>query len=215
MAKFNVLDLLLPRETKFYSMLDKQAANLLEAARCLRELVDCLGISDNAVFLKKVVTIKELEKVGDKIERQIIDELDATFITPLDREDIHQIAMGIDQAVYSVYGLARKLELYNIREVPAVLKTFADLIVGISDELVKAIEALPGRKGVQAIIRVMHELEKRGDDTFSQAVAQLFSNDHDPVHIIKFKEVYELAENILDSVDRVGKTIRGVMVKIG
>jgi uncharacterized protein Yka (UPF0111/DUF47 family) len=215
MAKFNILDLLLPRETKFYTLLEKQSANLLEIARCFRELVGSLGVADSDVILKKLVKIKELEKAGDKIERQVIDELDTTFITPLDREDIHLLAMSMDQAVDLIHGLARKLELYNIREIPAPLKSFCDIIVGISDELVKLMQALPTKKGVQEIIRIIHELEKRGDDTFSQSVAQLFSENNDAVYIIKFKEIYELSEEIIDSVDYVGKTIRGIMVKLG
>ncbi len=215
MAKFNILDLLLPRETKFYTLLEKQAANLLEIARCFRELVNDLGNSDPDVILKHLVTIKEMEKAGDKIERQIIDELDTTFITPLDREDIHNLAMSTDHAVDLIHGLARKLELYRIHEIPVPLKSFGDIMVGISVELVKLMQALPSRKGVQEIIRIIHEFEKLGDDNFAQALANLFSDHNDPIYIIKFKEIYELSEEIIDSVDYVGKTIRGIMVKIG
>jgi len=215
MAKFNILDLLLPRETKFYTLMDKQASNLHEISRVFRDLVNSVNGGDNDVILKHLVTIKELEKTGDKIERAIIDELDKTFITPLDREDIHHIAMSADQAVDLIHGLSRKLELYSIHDIPPPLKAFCDIMVGITAELVKLMKALPTRKGVQEIIRIMHELEKRGDDTFSQAVAQLFSDNNDAIHIIKFKEIFELSEEIIDSVDYVGKTIRGIMVKLG
>jgi uncharacterized protein Yka (UPF0111/DUF47 family) len=214
MSKFNILDLLLPRETKFYTLLEKQADNLLKATRTFRDLVTNLESGNNDVILKLLVTIKEMEKAGDKIERQIIDELDTTFITPLDREDIHHLTTLIDQAVDQLHGLARKLELYNIRTIPGPLKSFCDIMVGIADEQVKLMQALPTRKGVQDIIRIIHELEKRGDDTFAQAVATLFENP-DPVYIIKFKEIYELSEEVIDSVDLVGKTIRGIMVKLG
>jgi uncharacterized protein Yka (UPF0111/DUF47 family) len=214
MSKFNILDLLLPRETKFYTLMEKQADNLLKATRVFRDLVGNLEKGDNDVILKNLVTIKEMEKAGDKIERQIIDELDVTFITPLDREDIHHLAMIMDQTVDQLHSLARKLELYNIRVIPAPLKAFCDIMVGIADEQVKLMQALPTRKGVQDTIRIMHELEKRGDDTFAQAVATLFESN-DPVHIIKFKEIYELSEEVIDSIDLVGKTIRGIMVKLG
>lgn len=213
--KFNILDLLLPRETKFYALLTKQAENLVEAAKEFSAMIQTLASGDQVAVMRQQAKIKELEKVGDKIERTIIDELDKTFITPLDREDIHQIATCADRSVDLINNLARKLEMYNVRAVPAPVATFCDIIVGITHEQLNLMNALPSRKGISEIIRVIHELEKRADDVYAQAIAGMFAADTDPVTIIKLKAVYEALEEITNSVDSVGKLIRGIMVKLG
>lgn len=213
--KFNILDLLLPRETKFYTLLSKQSDNLHDAAIEFRGLINGVMAADNELVMRQQAKIKEIEKVGDKIERTIIDELDKTFITPLDREDIHQIAMSVDRSVDLINNLARKLEIYGVRSVPPTVAVFCDIIVGITAEQVNLMNALPTRKGVSEIIRVIHELEKRGDDLFAQAIAAMFADDTQAVLIIKLKAVFELLEEIINSVDYVGKLIRGIMVKLG
>jgi len=212
--RFNIFDLLLPRETKFYTYLQAQSQNLLDGCRSFREIV---GGKDGIVpsdLHRRMAGIKEFEKKGDAIERQIVDELDKTFITPLDREDIHQIAVSIDRAMDMINNLSRKFEIYDIHEVPQYVCTFCDIICDIAAELNNLIAALPKRVGVNEIARIMHELEKRSDDLFSHSMADLFKQIADPVYVIKFKEVYELLEDIVDSIDYVGKIVRGIMVKV-
>lgn len=213
--KFNIFDLLLPKETKFYDLLDKQVDALMACSAEFRQLVRHLQGSDNDPVLKSLVRIKECERTGAKVERSIMEELDRTFITPLDREDIHVIAMAMEKSLDLTNSLARKFEIYGIRQVPEEVVAFCDILVGISNELGRLIGALRQRKGLQEIIRTMHEFEKRGDDTFHQAMARLFRENNNPVELIKFKEVYEVLEEIIDSIDSVGRIIRGIMVKLG
>lgn len=212
--KFNILDLLLPRETKFYAMLSKQADILVQASEEFRLLVSNLQSSSNDAVLKNLVSIKELEKSGDKIEKAVIDELDKTFITPLDREDINRISMQMGITLDLMNTLSRKLEIYGIHQMPAAVMSFCDILVGIAKENTNLMAALQTRKGIPQIIRLMHEFEKRGDDVFHQAMAKLFESTA-PVEIIKFKEVYEVLEDTIDSVDLVGKIIRSIMIKLG
>lgn len=213
--KFNILDLLLPRETKFYSMLNKQADILLQMSQEFRLLVTNLQAgNNNDGVLKNLVSIKELEKSGDKVEKSVIDELDKTFITPLDREDINRIAMQMGVSLDLINSLSRELEIYGIHTMPQPVLSFCDILVGIANENTKLINALSSRKGIPQIIRVMHEFEKRGDDTFQQAMAKLFESDS-PVEIIKFKDIYEALEDIIDSVDMIGKILRSIMIKLG
>jgi uncharacterized protein Yka (UPF0111/DUF47 family) len=113
-----------------------------------------------------------------------------------------------------VNDLSRKLEIYGIHEMPASVMSFCDILVGICDENTRLIAALETRKDIPKIIRLMHEFEKRGDDIFHQAMAKLFESSS-PIEIIKFKEVYEVLEDTIDSVDDVGKIIRGIMIKLG
>jgi len=212
--KFNILDLLLPRETKFYTLLNKQADTLLQASQEFRLLVTNLQAANNDAVLKNLVTIRELEKSGYKTERAVMDELEKTFITPLDREDINRIAMYMSASLDHINSVSRTLEIYGIHQMPQSVVSFCDILVGITDENAKLIAALESRKGISQIIRLMHEFEKRGDDAFHQAMAKLFESES-PIEIIKFKDVYEALEDIIDSIDDVGKLVRGIMIKLG
>ncbi|MFZ2656100.1 MAG: DUF47 family protein, partial [Victivallales bacterium] len=150
------------------------------------------------------------------IEHHIIDELHKTFITPLDREDIHLIAINIDKSLDILNSIARKFEIYGVKKVPVNVCRFADVIVEISIELRNLFMALEKKENVNDIVRKMHELENKADTLFYTSVAELFSdNKHSPVDIIKFKEIYEHLESIVDSVDFIGKIVRGVAVKQG
>ncbi len=212
--KFNIFDLLLPRETKFYTMLNKQAETLNSAAKEFRELAANLHASQNDAALKNLVCIKELTKAGDKQEKAIIDELDMTFITPLDREDINRLSMLLDNSLDFINSLSQMLDIYAIHQMPPAVMSFCDILVGITAENLNLIAGLEARKGLSQTIRVMHEFEKRGDDTFHQGMARLFESES-PVEIIKFKSVYESLEDTIDSVDLIGKTIRSIMIKLG
>jgi len=213
--KFNILDLLLPRETKFYAMLNKQADILQKTSVEFRLLVTNLqDESRNDAALKNLVSIKELVKSEDKIEKTIVDELDKTFITPLDREDINRIAMQIGTSLDLINSVSQMLDIYSIHKTPAAVLSFCDILVGISAENINLINALEKRKGIPQIVRLMHEFEKRGDDLFHQGMARLFESES-PIEIIKFKSVYEALEDTIDSVDMIGKTIRSIMIKLG
>ena len=213
--KFNLFDLLLPRETKFYTFLTQQSANLVECTVAFKAIVGDIHKTEPAELRRRLAAIKEFEKKGDAIERQIIDELDKTFITPLDREDIHHIATCIDRTLDMIDSLCRRFEMYDLHDVPAAVLKFCDIIVDSSRELNNLMIALPKKEGVTEIIRIIHELEKRGDETFHHSMAELLTDKNQPVFIIKFKEVYELLEDVIDSIDTVGKIVRGIMVKVG
>jgi uncharacterized protein len=212
--KFNILDLLLPRETKFYAMLSKQADIILQACKEFRLLIGNLQVSDNDAILKNLVSIREFEKAGYKVEKTVLDELDKTFITPLDREDINRISMQMSLTLDHINSVSQTLEIYGIRQTPPPVMSFCDILVGIADQSTQLIGALESRKGLPQMIRLMHEFEKRGDDIFHQAMASLFESNS-PVEIIKFKDIYEALEDTIDSVDDVGKMIRGIMIKLG
>jgi len=213
--QFNIFDLLLPRETKFYKYLSEQTTNLLDGSVYFKDTVDSLEKLSNEELLKRIAEMKDFERKGDDIERKIIDALDKTFITPLDREDIHQMAMGIDHSLDMLNNLARKLEIYGVTTAPNAICGFCNIIVEAAKELNNLMAALPKRDGAMEIIRVIHSIERRGDDLFHHAMADLFKGEHSPIDVIKFKEIFELLEEITDSIDHVAKQIRGVLVKVG
>jgi uncharacterized protein Yka (UPF0111/DUF47 family) len=213
--KFSLLDILLPRETKFFDYLSQQVDVLTEGGRLFRDLVTRLDSLSNEEVRKFLDDIKDCEKRGDDVERMIIEELHETFITPIDREDIHTMAINIDRALDILYSVARKIDIYSIHHVPPNVCRFAEIVVEISVEMGMLIPALRARKDITAITKRMHALENKADDLFHQSMAELFQDNKDPIDVIRLKELYEHLEAVVDTSDYIGKLVRGVVVKQG
>ncbi len=214
--KFNILDLLLPREVKFFKYMHSQADIFIEGCELFKKLATTIDKISEEEAKNIILRINEFEQKGDDLEHLIIDELHKTFITPLDREDIHLIAINIDKSLDILNSISRKFEIYGIRNVPINVCRFADIIVEISIELRNLFAALEKKNDINDIVRRMHELENKADTLFYTSVAELFSNGkYNPVEIIKYKEIYEHLESIVDSVDFIGKIVRGIAVKQG
>jgi uncharacterized protein len=211
---FKLLDLLLPREISFFKHMNDQAANFHDACESFRVFLSTIDKMDENTIHKNVSEIKDYELRGDEIERFIIEELDATFITPMDREDIHSIVSNLDQCVDSLNTISQKIEIYSIRIVPENVVRFCVLIVDIASELKRLIQNLRDKKDIPLILKKMHMLENDADSLFHNSIARLFETGN-PIEIIKFKELYEQLENVIDAVDHIGKLVRGIMVKQG
>jgi Phosphate transport regulator (distant homolog of PhoU) len=212
---FNIFDLLLPRETKFFGYMDQQAQFLVKGAHIFQDLVKNIQNLSEEEIKARLSEIKDCESKGDKIERQIIDELGKTFITPIDREDIHTLAINVDRALDILNSISRKVEIYHIRQVPANVCAFAEIIVKISEQMIPLINQLKKKTSIDAAASEMHTLENEADELFHVSMAELFSEKNNPIHIIKFKEFYEHLESVVDAIDYVGKLIRGIKVKLG
>jgi uncharacterized protein len=213
--RFSLLDILLPRETKFYTLLCQQADVLKEGCRAFTTLVATIDSLSEEDIKKRLHEINEIEQKGDNLEHHIIEELHKTFITPLDREDIHIMAINIDKCLDVLNSIAKKIEIYKIRTLPANVAKFTDIIMEIVGEVGELMTALKTKKNINTIIGKMHALENKADYLFHMSVADLFASENNAVYIIKFKEIYEHLEEIVDSIDFIGKLVRGVMVKVG
>lgn len=212
---FNIFDFLLPRETKFFDHIIRHADCFYEASVTFKELVYHIEDLNSDDIKKKIMIINDYETKGDEIERLIIDELNKTFITPIDREDIHTLAINIDRAIDILTSITRKIEIYQIHKIPTNVCKFADIIFRMAEMLRTLVHELKGKKNIETIQQNMHKTENEADDLFHKCMAELFSNQHDPVDIIRFKEVYEHLESVIDSVDFIGKLVRGIIVKQG
>jgi uncharacterized protein len=212
---FNIFDLLLPRETRFFTYMDQQVEFLTIGTAIFQELVLNIQSLSEDQIKAKLVKIKECETKGDEIEHQVVDSLNKTFITPLDREDIHLLTFNIDRALDILNSISRKVEIYNIRDVPANVCKFADIIVKINKQMGISVKQLRKKDDVDAVVNLMHELENEADELFHQSMAELFKDKSNSIHIIKFKEFYEHLENVVDAIDYVGKIVRGIKVKQG
>lgn len=171
-------------------------------------------LSEDEIHIE-VSKIKDLELSGDKIERFIIDQLDSTFLTPLDREDIHSIAVGLDNSLDTVNSITQKIEIFKIKDAPPNALIFSNIIVDMSVELNKLIRNLEYKKDISIIIKKIHTLETDADFLFHTAMADLLNGKNNFIYIIKFKDLYEHLEELINLVDRIAKLVRGIVVKRG
>jgi uncharacterized protein len=213
--KFNLFDLLLPRETKFYVLLKRQTEALVEGCIAFRNLATTIKKLGSDEIRKEVARIKEIESKGDHIEKEIIEELHGTFITPFDREDIHMMAVNIDRSLDLINSISNKIEIYKIRKLPKNVSQYAELLVEIAEGLDTLVKDLEKRVNLDKQLNHIHSLETNADYLFHISMADLFKKEKDPIELIKIKEVYEYLEEVINAIDYVGKIVRRVMIKNG
>lgn len=215
--RFNLFDLLLPRETKFFHLLVQMGDLLIMSCHTFRDLVVQIESLSDEEVRKRLFAIKDCEHKGDILEVQILNELDRTFITPIDREDIQTMTLQLDKSLDILNGISRKIEMYNIKQMPLNVCKFADIIAGISTLAGELIRDLESKKDVKEKVEAMHRLENQGDDLFHASLGELFGSEEkfQTIEMTKFKEVYEHLEAVIDSIDYFGKLIRGIRMKQG
>jgi len=215
---FKIIDLLLPRETKFFDYLEELGAHILNSSTAFRDLVVQIeGLSDEEIK-KRLYAIRDYEVKGDVVEMTIIDELSRCFITPLDREDIHLLAINMDKPLDVLKGISRKMEIYHIHHMPLNACKFADIIVSIAKLQYELICDLRTKQKVKKKLEAMHRLENQADELFQDSLAELFGkngNECPTIDTIKAKELYEMLEAVVDSIDYIGKLVRGIKIKHG
>lgn len=213
----NIIDLLLPRETKFFDLLAQLSDQIMMGCSIFRDLIIQIeGLSEEEIK-KRLIIIKDCERKSDECKGAIMDALWRTFITPIDREDIHTLAINMERSLDILNGTSRKIEIYNIRKIPVNVCTFTDIIVDIAKLQCEIVHGLQVKKGVRKKVEAMHELEHRADELYHNSLAGLFNEDEKylTVENMKLKELYEHLESVVDSIDYIGKLIHGIRMKQG
>ena len=165
----------------------------------------------------KVKEIQDLEHAADKINDKIIDKLNLTFITPIDREDIYSLANGLDDGVDYLQGTLQRIVMYHTGEPREGAVQLTKLLIESTDEIIKALEMLKDLKKNQAAImdhiQKVYRLESEGDRIFRREIAYLFDQVKDPIELIKWKDILEYLEDTTDHCERIADLIRGVVMK--
>ena len=206
MARF-----LMPREAKFYDFFEKDAANLVTAAK---ELMDFFADYDDVE--NKVLRFVELEHEGDAITHQIIGQLHRTFVTPLDREDIALLANSLDDVMDFIEAAARTAVLYRVAQPTGRARELTAIIVKMVNELDRAIPQLRHRSEFKHILEhcvEVNRLENEADNVHHAALAELFDKETDIADIIKWREIYELLESAADRGEDVANVLEGIVMK--
>ena len=199
---------LIPRETKFFEMFNKMAVNMVEGARLLRDI-----LNDYRNVEEQVRRLKAIEHRGDDMTHDVLTQLNQTFITPFDREDIHKLASSIDDVLDFVDAAAERLVIYKIQNPPAAARELALIIVRQTEELAEAVSALGKSQQVLLHCVEINRLENEADQVVRQAVGLLFEHETDAVTLIKHKELCEILERATDKAEDVANVLESVVVK--
>jgi predicted phosphate transport protein (TIGR00153 family) len=201
----------LPRQDDFFELFEKQADAAIEAAELFKDVVSRTAIDDAS--LCKMETI---EHEGDDATYALIGKLNKTFITPFDREDIHALAKALDDVIDVINTMVGKLRVYKLGGPNKNLIEFAGVIDRSVRGMACAVKGLRNSKNskdvLQSCIEINH-LEDLGDAMRDRSIAELFETEKDAINVIKWKEIYEDAETVLDICEDVANVVEAIIVK--
>ena len=204
---------LMPQSQRFFELFEEDAKNLLAGAKLLRELMDKY---DQAPRLVK--KLESLEHEGDRITHDLFAELNKTFVTPLDREDIHALASAMDTVLDQIDSAGDTMILYGVQGPTEQAKLLADIIVDSAEQIHQAVAVLRSRRNIREMLVncvEINRLENEADEVRRQVLAALFREEPDVIKIIKWKEIYELLERATDSCEDVADVLQTIVLKNG
>jgi len=199
---------LIPRDAQFYDMFAQVAQRLTGSATLLHE-----AFEDPTNLEKKVADIKNLEHEADNLTHDIIDRIDRTFVTPFDREDIHELAGALDDVVDLIDGCARRASIFHIKATRPHGISLAEVLLRCSRTIEETIKHMKDPRAVSAGNRQLKLLEEEGDAIFHEALDVLFSNATDTLLVVKWKELYDKIEDAIDQCEDVGNVLQSISIK--
>lgn len=197
----------------FFDLFAEDTANLVEQAKKFNQM---FSASDKNELTNIIREIRDLEQKGDEVTHKIFLELADNFITPFDREDIHALAASIDDIADYINGCASRIQLYGVTEFSKPMEMMSEVLMKQVLEIDAAIRDLRNMRNAQrvrdAIVRI-NSLENHADDIFDEAIARLFSEQDNPMVLIKLKEVLSSLEKATDKCEDVANVLESILVK--
>lgn len=202
---------LFPKSNQFYDLFERAASNILQGARLLEDFV-----RDHNDLESKLRKIEDVEHAGDQITHDTMEKLNKTFITPLDREDIHALVSEMDDILDLIYGTANRMVLYKVPAPGPDLKKVVQILVRAVEEVSKAVPRLRNLKKPEMILAQcieINRLENEADEALRLAISNLFEREKDPIKVIKEKEILETLENATDRCEDVANVLESIVLK--
>lgn len=213
MSLNTIFQYFIPKDKNFFPLFEQASNNLINMAELLNKAVNTKNADDRLEFFKE---IEMMEHIGDDITHQIYLELSKNFITPFDREDIHQLATAIDDVADYIHGSANRMLLYKVDNITEPIQKLAELILQAVTDLDKAVRELRNLKNIRAIadscVRI-NSIENQADYVFDRAVGDLFAYEKDAVQLIKYKEVLAALETATDMCEDAANVLESILVK--
>jgi predicted phosphate transport protein (TIGR00153 family) len=204
----NVLTRLLPREQSFFKMFTALTQAIQEGAQALADL-----FADYANLPIHMQRIKQLEHRGDDLTHEIMTKLNQTFVTPFDREDIHELTSKLDDVIDLIDAVATRLNIYRVAKLRPGAAEMADILVRATAEIHAAVSHLQKQDGIMDHVIEINRLENEGDTAVRSAIARLFDEEKDPFEVIKWKEILEVLETATDKCEDVANVLETIVLK--
>lgn len=201
----------MPREFNFFDLFEKQVNYAVDAANYFKELMRKGSIDEAAI-----TRMRDIEHQGDESAHTIIDQLNKTFITPFDREDIHALTKELDDVIDTINTIVSRLYVYKLTGVNKNLIEFAEMIDQSVKAMAQAVKGMRNMKNCGLISEFcveINRLENVGDSMRDKVLAELFETEKDPIAVIKWKEIYQDAETVLDICEDVAHVVSSILVK--
>ncbi len=199
---------LAPREKVFFDLFKQSGENALRAAAMLRDMLRAWP--DDEGYAREILLA---EQEGDRITHDIVQRLNATFVTPIDREDIYALATQLDDIVDYIEEAADFLGLYKIEAPMEQAQKMSEVLVASCEQLAKLLANLRGFKDLEDYWIEIHRLENDGDRLSRDAVASLFADGIDPMVVIRWKDIFAVLERAIDATETAAHIVEGIVIK--
>lgn len=199
---------LTPNTTEFYVLFSQAASNMRAGVLAFKDLVD-----DFTDIQTKHERVKACERKGDEYTRTVLHNLDSTFVTPFDREDIQALSEGLDNILDDVYHLSEVLVLIPLDGIRPELREQAAIMEKMADVTVEAVDRLHNMSGLRELLDRIDALETEGDTIYRKALVGLFSGTLDAIEVLKWKDIISAAEGAIDQIEDLGDAIGSILVK--
>ena len=197
-----------PRDREFFDLFEEAAGNILRASELLEEMLR--DYPDKANLAREILIC---EQDGDRITHDIIQRLNSTFVTPIDREDIYALASALDDVVDYTEEVADYLGLYKIEAPMSQAQDLAHVLHAAARQISEAMPRLRGFKDISHYTVEVNRLENEGDRISRDAIASLFESGIDPLVVIRWKDIFERLEEAIDATERVANILEGIVIK--
>jgi uncharacterized protein len=209
------LKFFVPKDHSFFPLFESDAHNLVKAASLLKEL---MASTDSLEYERIYNEIQDIEHIGDEITNKTYEQLNKSFITPFDREDIHELTAHIDDVVDSINGISRRICLYKPKKLIPVYSKMAALICDGAVEIEKAIHCLKdpvaNKRKITDACDSVKVIEHAADELYFAGVAEMFEKEEDPKELLKNNKILEILERCVDEEEDVTDTLKAILIKM-
>lgn len=203
-----MLSRFLPKSEPYFSRLAEMAARVQAGGELFEKLFhDFKNRHDYADRIKAVEV--ECDRLGDAI----LEKLNTTFITPIDREDIHALVQELDDVIDLINGLARRLDMYGVKKIHPQAAKLACILTRCTVEMAGAFSHLEKKQDVSGQVRTIDRLEKEADQLYQEAIRELFQKEKNPIEVVRWSAIFDALEDAVDRCKTLGGTLTAVVVK--
>jgi predicted phosphate transport protein (TIGR00153 family) len=200
---------LLPTDDGFFDLFNDAAANVVACTRQLRELLET-AIPGGHVSIDSVIAF---EHRGDELTRTIMRRLNTSFVTPFDREDIHELTVHLDDVLDGIQASAETMLIYKIDKPSEEVRQMVGILAGQAAQLLAALSKLEKPTGIATHLAMVHDLEHQADGLSRAAIGRLFETGNDPLEVIKLRDLYKSLEDTIDAAEDAAEVMERILAK--